>query len=101
MRGTRVVESEEDNNDRTAGGEGGNLAKIEVECQQDTCFAGSLLKSLANWQAMHVLITEMDCVVSVLVEPSHHPASTPMSARKRIPALRYDALTSSCANQAA
>jgi hypothetical protein len=54
-------------------GEGGDLAEIEVEGQQDTCFAGSLLKNLAVRQAMQVLITEMDCVVSVLVEPSDYP----------------------------
>jgi hypothetical protein len=100
MSGTGVVEPKGEHGDGTTVGEGGDLAEIEVEPQQDTCFTGSLLENLAVREAMQVLIAEMDRVMSVLVEPLHHPRSTPMSARKR-PALRYDARTSSCANQAA
>jgi hypothetical protein len=47
MRGTGVVEPEEDHGDRTAVGEGGDLAEIEVERQEDACLAGSLLEDLA------------------------------------------------------
>ena len=101
MMGAGVVGAEEDHGDRTAAGEGGVLADVEVERQQDPCFAGSFLDNLAVRQAMQVFIREMDRVMSVLGEPAPHRTSTPMSARNRIPALRYDARTSSCANQAA
>jgi len=73
MRRTGVVEPEEDHGDSAAVGEGRDLTEIAVERQQDTCVAGSLLKKLAVRQAMQVLITEMECVVSMLVELSHHP----------------------------
>jgi hypothetical protein len=73
MSGTGVVERKEENGDGTTVGEGGDLAEIEVERQQDTCFTGSLLENLAVRQAMQLLIAEMDRVMSVLVEPLHHP----------------------------
>lgn len=101
MKGTGVVEPEENHGDRTAAGEGGDLAEIEVERQQDTCFASSFLKNLAVGQAMQVLITEMDRVVSVLVEPLNHPDIDAQSGPEAHSGLRYDARTSSCANQAA
>jgi hypothetical protein len=75
------VEPEEDHGDSAAVGEGRDLTEIAVERQQDTCVAGSLLKKLAVRQAMQVLITEMECVVSMAREEPHQRREAGRSQR--------------------
>ncbi|HQI27034.1 MAG TPA: hypothetical protein PLT20_03035 [Sedimentisphaerales bacterium] len=62
----------------------GNLAKIEVEGQHVSTFKNCFLEDFAVWKSVKSLISQMDGVMTIPAQPSHHANIALISAKNRM-----------------
>ena len=71
------MKPEKDNTDQTASGQRQDLAKIQVEGQQDSPFGGCFVKNLAVGETLKPLLTQVNGVVTFGPEPLRNSESNP------------------------